>query len=73
MQIVGIFGLLISVWWVIQLTLTLRKPPDWRPARADEFPIRVTRGVYLVACVLGIVSGLAVFVFGVFVAPSLAS
>jgi hypothetical protein len=61
MQIVGIFGLLISAWWVVQLFLTLQKPPDWRPARADEFPWRVTRNIYLVGCVLGIVAGVVVF------------
>lgn len=73
MQIAGIFGLLISAWWAIQLVQTLGKSRDWRPPRADQFAIRVTRNFYLVGCVLGIVAGLAVFVFGFFVLPSLAS
>ncbi len=55
------FGVFFIVWWVANFIWAVRKPADWVPPRAQTFPIRITRSLYLVGCVLGIGAGLVLF------------
>ena len=61
MIVYRLFALGIIAFWVIQIAIAARKPPEWQPARADQFPIRISRNLYLMAGVLGIIAGAAVF------------
>lgn len=51
----------LIAFWVVQIAIAARQPPDWQPARADKFPIRVSRNFYLIGGVLGVIAGAAVF------------
>jgi hypothetical protein len=56
-----LFALGIVVFWIVQIAIAARKPPDWQPPRAETFPIRVTRDRYILGGALGIIAGAAVF------------
>lgn len=58
-----VLALGIVAFWVVQIAIAARQPPEWQPPRADLFPIRVTRNLWLIGGALGIVAGLAVFAF----------
>jgi hypothetical protein len=51
----------IVAFWIVQIAIAARKPPDWQPPRAETFPIRVSRNLYLAGGVLGIIAGAVVF------------
>lgn len=56
-----LFALGVVAFSVIQIVTAFRRPPDWQPPRADQFPIRVTRDRYIAGGVVGIIAGGAVF------------
>ncbi len=58
-----LMALALVAFWIIQIAIAARQPPEWRPPRADRFPIRISRNAYLVSGVLGIIAGLAVFAY----------
>ena len=51
----------IAVFWAIQLGIAVRRPADWRPSRADKFPIPVSRNLYIVGAVLGFIAGCVIY------------
>lgn len=62
-------ALLIIVVWGWRLIATLRQPPTWEPPQRDGFPVRITRKLWLVAGVLGVLAGVAVFAFSFVLFP----
>jgi len=56
-----LFALALVVIWVIQIVWAARKPEDWPVPRADRYGIPLTRNLYILAGVFGIVVGLAMF------------
>jgi uncharacterized membrane protein len=53
-------ALVIVAFSIVQIAIAARQQPDWQPPRADKFPIRVSRNLYIVGGVLGIIAGVAV-------------
>jgi hypothetical protein len=62
-------GLFIALFWIVWIAIAARQRPDWRPPRAETFPIRVSRNAFLVGGVLGVIAGAAVFAFSFVVFP----
>jgi hypothetical protein len=56
-----LFAVGIVVFWIVQIAIAARKPPDWQPPRAETFPIRLTRDRYILGGMLGIIAGATVF------------
>lgn len=62
-------ALAIVAFWIVQIVIALRQTPDWRPPRAEAFPIKISRNGYIAAGVLGIVAGATVFLVSFAVFP----
>jgi K+ transporter len=56
-----LFALGVVLLWFVQIAIAIRKPPEWQPPRFETLPFRVTRNLYVLAGVLGIIGGVAVF------------
>jgi hypothetical protein len=55
-----LFAIGIVVFWIVQIAIAARQPPEWQPPRAETFPIRITRDRYILGGALGIIAGVAV-------------
>lgn len=64
------FALGIIAFWLSQIVIAARQPSDWRPPRADTFPVKISRNRYIAAGVLGIIAGATVFVGSYVLFPS---
>lgn len=65
-----LIGLGLIAYWVVTLVVTARKPADWQPAGAERFPFRITRNLWLVAGVLGVIAGIGVVAFSFVLYPT---
>jgi hypothetical protein len=61
--VVRLIALSIVAFWIVWFVIAVRQPPDWRPPRAETFPIRVSRNAFLAGAVLGVIAGFAVLAF----------
>lgn len=61
MIVYRLFAIGIVAFWIVQIAIAVRQPPEWQPPRAETFPIRITRDRYILGGVLGIIAGIAVF------------
>ena len=55
-----LIGVSLIAYWVVTLVTVARKPRDWQPAGAERFPFRITRNMWLVGGVLGVVAGIGI-------------
>jgi hypothetical protein len=53
----------------VMLASIARKPADWQPAGAERLPFRITRNLWLVAGVLGVIAGVGVVAFSFVLYP----
>jgi hypothetical protein len=56
-----LFALALVIIWIIQIVWAARKPVDWPVPRAERYGIPLTRNLYIMAGVFGILVGLAMF------------
>ena len=62
-------GVSLIVYWVVTLVTVSRKPTDWQPAGAERYPFRITRNMWLVGAVLGVIAGVGVVAFSFVLFP----
>lgn len=62
-------ALALVVIWIIQIAWAARKPVDWQVPRGEQYGISLTRNLYIMAGVLGILVGLGMFAASFLIIP----
>jgi hypothetical protein len=59
----------LGLYWAVQFVRTVRRPADWEVPTPPDFPVRITRTVWLAGSVIGMATAVVLFI----VTPTLLS